>query len=221
MRTVHLQLEELEARNLLSVFTPAQIRHAYGFDQLSFANGRVQADGSGQTIAIVEAFHDPKIGSDLYYFDWIFGLPDPPKFTQVNQRGGTAFTSVNPAWALETALDVEWGHAIAPKANILLVEADSANFNDLIAAVNFARYQPGVVVVSMSWGSREFSYEAAYDTYFTTPAGHIGGSGLPGGITFVVSSGGDGHGTRYTAVSAKVLSVGGTSLACRAAGGDG
>src|SRR5437763_16957927 len=91
MRTVHLQVEELETRNLLSVFTPAQIRHAYGFDQLSFANGRVHADGSGQTIAIVESFHDPKIAGDLHYFDWIFGLPDPPKFTQVNQRGGTVF----------------------------------------------------------------------------------------------------------------------------------
>ena len=79
MQTVHLQLEELETRNLLSVFTPAQIRHAYGFDQLSFANGRVHADGSGQTIAIVEAFHDPKIASDLHYFDWIFGLPDPSR----------------------------------------------------------------------------------------------------------------------------------------------
>src|SRR5713101_4800566 len=65
MRTIHLHLEELEARNLLSIFTPAQIRHAYGFDQISFANGRVQADGSGQTIAIVEAFHDPKIAGDL------------------------------------------------------------------------------------------------------------------------------------------------------------
>jgi len=212
MRSVHLQVEELEARHLLSVFTPAQIRHAYGFDQLSFANGRVQADGSGQTIAIVEAFHDPKISTDLHYFDWIFGLPDPPKFTQVNERGGTAFTSVNPAWALETALDVEWAHAMAPRANILLVEADSASFSDLLAAVNYARYQPGVVVVSMSWGSQEFSYETAYDAYFTTPPGHIGGSGLPGGITFVASSGDNGAGTSYPAVSPNVLAVGGTSL---------
>jgi subtilase family serine protease len=218
MRTIRLNLEELEARNLLSIFTPAQIRHAYGFDQISFANGRVQADGSGQTIAIVEAFHDPKIASDLRYFDWIFGLPDPPKFTQVNQKGGSVFTSVNPAWALETALDVEWAHAVAPRANILLVEADSANFTDLLAAVNFARYQPGVVVVSMSWGSQEFSYESSFDAYFTTPAGHIGGSGLPGGITFVASSGDSGAGTSYPAVSPNVLAVGGTSLTLSAAG---
>jgi subtilase family serine protease len=212
MRNVRLQVEELEARNLLSVFTPAQIRHAYGFDQLSFTNGRVRADGSGQTIAIVEAFHDPKIASDLHYFDWIFGLPDPPKFTQVNERGGTAFTSVNPAWALETAMDVEWAHAIAPRANILLVEADSDSFTDLLAAVNFSRYQSGVVVVSMSWGSQEFSYETAYDAYFTTPPGHMGGSGLPGGITFVASTGDSGGGTSYPAVSPNVLAVGGTSL---------
>jgi len=145
MRNVRLQVEELEARNLLSIFTPGQIRHAYGFDQLSFANGRVQADGSGQTIAIVEAFHDPKITSDLHYFDRIFGLPDPPRFTHVNERGGTVFSSVNPVWALETAMDVEWAHAIAPRANLLLVEADSDSLSDLLAAVNFARYQPGVV----------------------------------------------------------------------------
>src|SRR5438128_2202896 len=212
MRNVHLQLEELEARNLLSVFTPSQIGHASGFDKLSFANDRVRAEGSGQTVAIVEAFHDPKIAGDLHYFDWIFGLPDPPKFTQVNERGGKVFTTVNPAWALETALDVEWAHAIAPRANILLVEADSASFTDLLSAVNYARYQPGVVAVSMSWGSQEFSYETAYDAYFTTPPGHIGGSGLPGGITFVASTGDSGGGTSYPAVSPNVLAVGGTSL---------
>jgi subtilase family serine protease len=212
MQRTRLHLEELEGRNLLSVFTPAQIRHAYGFDQLSFANGKVAADGSGQTIAIIEAYHDPKIASDLHYFDWTFGLPDPPRFTQVNQRGGTVFPATSPIWALETAMDVEWAHAIAPRANILLVEADSSNWSDLLAAVNYARYQPGVVAVSMSWGSVEFPFEATYDAYFTTSAGHIGGSGLPGGITFVASSGDGGAGTSYPAVSPNVLAVGGTTL---------
>lgn len=210
MPNIRLHVEELEARNLLSVFTPAQIRHAYGFDQVSF--GKVQADGSGQTIAIIEAFHDPRIASDLHYFDWTFGLPDPAKFTQVNERGGYVWAVQNPAWALESALDVEWAHAIAPRASILLVEANSAKWSDLLTAVNYARYQPGVVVVSMSWGSAEFSYETAYDAYFTTPAGHIGGSGLAGGITFVASSGDNGAGTSYPAVSPNVLAVGGTSL---------
>jgi subtilase family serine protease len=212
MQRTRLHLEELEERNLLSVFTPAQIRHAYGFDQLSFANGKVQADGSAQTIAIIEAYHDPKIASDLHYFDRTFGLPDPPKFTQANQHGGAVFPATSPIWALETAMDVEWAHAIAPRANILLVEADSANWSDLLAAVNYARYQPGVVAVSMSWGSVEFPFEASYDAYFTTPAGHIGGSGLPGNITFVASSGDSGAGTSYPAVSPNVLAVGGTTL---------
>lgn len=212
MRKTYLQLEELESRNLLSIFTPAQIRHAYGFDQVSFGNGHVRADGSGQTIAIVDAFHDPNIRGDLHYFDWIFRLPDPPRFTQVDEQGGSTWAAQNPAWALETALDVEWAHSIAPRANILLVEAASANWSDLLTAINYARYQPGVVVVSMSWGSVEFSNETAYDAYFTTPAGHIGSSGLPGGITFVVSSGDTGAGTSYPAASPNVLSVGGTSL---------
>jgi subtilase family serine protease len=209
---VCLQLEQLESRHLLSVFTPAQIRHAYGFDQITFSNSHVQADGRGQTIAIVEAYHDPRMGSDLHYFDWIFGLPDPPKFTQVNEQGGPVFPAVDPTWSLETAVDVEWAHAIAPRANILLVEADSTSWSDLLAAVNYARYQPGVVVVSMSWGSPEFASETGYDAYFTTPAGHIGRSGLPGGITFVASSGDTGAGTNYPAVSPNVLAVGGTSL---------
>ncbi|HEV2948193.1 MAG TPA: S53 family peptidase [Gemmataceae bacterium] len=212
MQRTRLHLEELEGRNLLSVFTPAQIRHAYGFDQVSFANGKVAADGSGQTIAIIEAYHDPKIASDLHYFDWIFSLPDPPKFTQVNQHGGAVFPATSPIWALETAMDVEWAHAIAPRANILLIEADSVNWSDLLAAVNYARYQPGVVAVSMSWGSVEFPFEATYDAYFTTPVGHIGGSGLPGSITFVASSGDSGAGTSYPAVSPNVLAVGGTTL---------
>jgi hypothetical protein len=212
MRKTLLNLEELESRNLLSVFTPAQIRHAYGFDQITFDGSKVQADGSGQTIAIVEAFHDPQISADLHYFDRTFGLPDPPRFSQVNQIGGATFPAVSPSWSLETALDVEWAHAIAPKATILLVEASSATFTDLLAAVNYARFQPGVVVVSMSWGSSEFAWETGYDAYFTTPAGHMGGSGLPGGITFVASTGDDGAGTSYPAVSPNVLAVGGTSL---------
>ncbi len=78
--------------------------------------------------------------------------------------------------------------------------------------MNYARSQPGVVAVSMSWGGGEFSSEAAYDSYFTTPAGHIGGSGLAGGVTFVSASGDDGAGTEWPSVSPNVVAVGGTSL---------
>jgi subtilase family serine protease len=206
------RVEELEARIVPSIFTPAQIRHAYGFDQITFGRQRLPGDGAGQTIAIVEAYHDPSIAADLRYFDRIFGLPDPPKFTQVNQNGGAFFPGVDSLWALETALDVEWAHAIAPRANILLVEAHTGTLGDLLTAVNYARYQSGVVGVAMSWGSSEFWWESSFDGYFTTPAGHVGGSGLRGGISFVASSGDTGAGTCYPAVSPNVLAVGGTSL---------
>ncbi len=186
------------------VYTPSQIRHAYGFDQLPY-------DGSGQTIAIVDAYDDPTILSDLRAFDNIFGLSDPPSFVKAMPGGHPA---VNGSWAGEISLDVEWVHAIAPGANILLVEAASNSGADLLNAVNYARQQPGVVAVSMSWGSTEFTGEATLDSYFTTPQGHTGGSGLAGGITFVASTGDSGAsgGPEWPSVSPNVLAAGGTSL---------
>ena len=158
-------------------YTPAQIRHAYGFDQVLFSGGIV-GDGSGQTIAIIDAYHTPTIQSDLHSFDVAFGLPDPPHFTQVAQDGSQNFPTVDPLgpgapqgnWELETALDVEWAHALAPGASILLVEANSPFFSDLVqSSVDYARHQPGVVAVSMSFGSDEFPNETSFDQYFTTP----------------------------------------------------
>jgi hypothetical protein len=188
--------------------TPAQIRHAYGFDQISF-NGTA-GDGSGTTIAIVDAFDDPNIANDLHQFDLKFGLPDPT-FTKVNQNGGTSMPAANSGWASEIALDVEWAHAVAPKANILLVEASDNSFSNLFSAISFAAKQSGVVAVSMSWGGGEFSSEGFYDGTFTTPSGH-------GGVTFVVSSGDAGAPTSYPATSPNVLSVGGTTLNLDASG---
>src|SRR5262249_8417820 len=115
-----------------------------------------------------------------------FGVGDPPSFVKAMPQGQPAF---NAGWAGEIALDVEWAHAIAPRANLLLVEARSASISDLLVAINYARSQPGVVAVSMSWGGGEFYGEQSLDGYFTTPAGHVGGFGIPGGVTFVGSSG--------------------------------
>src|SRR5262249_28626273 len=98
-------------------------------------------------------------------------------------------------------------HAIAPGANILVVEARSQSLPDLLAAVDAARHTPGVVAVSMSWGFTETPGETSYDSTFTTPAGHAG-------ITFVAARGdsGPGSGAEYPASSPQVLAVGGTSL---------
>jgi hypothetical protein len=225
-----LQLEVLEPRQVLSAaalvdsswvatpriqslatqaavvgLTPAQVRHAYGFDQVSFAGGTIPGDGRGTTIAIVDAYSHPNIFSDLQIFDQTFGLPDPPTLAQVNQNGGTQLPATDPGWAQEIALDVEWAHAIAPQANILLVEANSASLLDLLTAVNYARQQPGVVAVSMSWGGGESWIERLIDPLFTTPSGHSG-------VSFIASSGDNGAGSGFPAVSPNVLAVGGTTL---------
>jgi len=196
--------------------SPAQVRHAYGFDQVSFSNGTVKADGSGQTIAIVDANDDPSIAADLAAFDQQFGLAAPPSFTKVgiNASGVASTTSFPPAdsgWAGEIELDVEWAHAIAPGARILLVEANSASLTDLLRAVDYARSQPGVVAVSMSWGTSEFSGEATYDSHFTTPSGHAG-------VTFFGSSGDSGSPAIWPALSTHVVAVGGTSLSADSLG---
>jgi subtilase family serine protease len=228
-----LLLESLESRQLLSVsipgyatpyieayttsqsatplatssptgFTPDEIKEAYGFDQITFDDGTVLGDGSGVTIAIVVAYDDPNIRSDLQAFNDYFGLEDST-LTIVNQDGGTDLPEANAEWATEIALDVEWVHAMAPGADILLVEADSNSLSDLFEAVDYARNAEGVVVVTMSWGCSEFSSEVNYDSYFTTPEGHEG-------VTFIAASGDTGSPVSYPAISSNVISVGGTSL---------
>ena len=182
--------------------TPTQIRQAYGFNQISF-NGAA-GDGTGTTIAIVDAYDDPYIANDLHQFDLAFGLPDPT-FTKVNQSGGSTMPAANGGWASEIALDVEWAHAIAFKASILLVEASDNSYTNLFTAITYAAKQQNVVAVSMSWGGSEFSGETNDDSTFTTPAGHIG-------VTFVNAAGDSGAPASYPSTSPNVLSVGGTTL---------
>jgi subtilase family serine protease len=183
-------------------YTPAQIKTAYGF------NG-VSGTGAGQVIAIVDAYNDPNISSDLSAFDSQYGL-GPASLSVVNQNGSaskSALPATNAGWDLEISLDVEWAHAIAPGASILLVEANSSSLSNLLAAENYARGAKGVTVVSMSWGSSEFQGETADDAYFTTTPGHKG-------VTFVAASGDEGswYGPDWPASSPDVLSVGGTTL---------
>lgn len=203
------------ASSTVQGYTPAQIRTAYGFDQVSLGSSGVSADGRGQTIAVVDAFNDPNISSDLNVFDSQFGVSALTSLKVVNQTGGTHLPTTDSGWAGEIALDVEWAHAIAPRASILLVEANSSQLSDLMAAVDYARNAVGVSVVSMSWGGSEFfswgggefSSQTDYDPFFTTPSGHQG-------VTFVAAAGDSGAsgGVQWPASSPNVLSVGGTSL---------
>ena len=186
-----------------SGYSPQQIQSAYGVNQIAFSGGTITGNGAGQTIAIIDAYNDPNIASDLAKFDAQYGLPAPPSFTVDNLGAKTT----DPGWALETSLDVEWAHALAPKANIILVEASSASLNSLFSAVSAASKIPSVSVVSMSWGTQEFWGEWNYDSIFTTPAGHIP-------ISYLASSGDSGawYGPMYPSVSPNVVAVGGTTL---------
>ena len=167
-------------------YQPSQLAQAYGFNQIS-------DNGSGTTIAIVDAYDDPNIVNDLKAFNTQFSLPQltastspgaggVPTITVMNQTGGvtsqTGGTSSPPptdqtgGWETEEALDVEWAHAMAPGANIVLVEANSSSNSDLFTAVQAANTL-GANVVSMSWGGSEFSGESSYDSVFHDPRGGL------------------------------------------------
>ncbi len=188
-------------------YTPPQIRKAYGYDSVSIAG--IIGDGAGQTVAIVDAFDWASAYADLKAFDLQFGLPDPPSFIKLNQNGQPSPLPASDSpggWGLESALDVEWVHSAAPKANIILVEANAPTTIDLVqTAVRTAASLPGVSVVSMSFGTNEYSGDNALDSVFTTPTGHIP-------VTFFASTGDSGAPGGYPAFSANVVAVGGTGL---------
>ena len=176
--------------------SPAAIKSAYNFPTSSTA-------GAGMTIAIVDAFNDPSAESDLAVFSSTFNLPACTTsngcFTKVNQTGGTKYPRTNSGWALEISLDVQWVHAIAPGAKILLVEASTNSFSNLLAAEDYASAHSKYV--SNSWGGGEFSGEATYDSHFART-----------GVSFFASAGDSGLPAQYPSASPNLISVGGTTL---------
>jgi subtilase family serine protease len=176
--------------------SPATIKSVYNFPTSSTV-------GSGKTIAIVDAYDDPNAESDLAVFSSQYGLPACTSsngcFAKVNQTGGTAYPRANSGWALEIALDIEWAHAIAPGAQILLVEASTNSFANLMAAEDYAKTH--AQYVSNSWGGSEFSGETLNDSHF-----------VQSGVSFFVSSGDGGLPAEWPSASPNVISVGGTTL---------
>ncbi len=190
-------------------YTPSQIKNAYSYSS---------ANGAGETIAIIDAYGSPTLSSDLACFDTAFGLPTPS--LKITEPWGAA-KQKNSGWGLETSLDVEWAHAMAPAANILLIVTPSASFTYLVNdAVPYATSH-GAKVISMSWGSAESSVgcstESTESTYFANAvaAGAIpvGASGDNG------ANDGTGHPTvDYPSADPNVVGAGGTSLTLTGSG---
>nr|WP_236045907.1 S53 family peptidase [Streptacidiphilus fuscans] len=180
-----------------SGFGPADLRSAYNLP----TNG-----GAGQTVAIVDAYNDPKAAADMAVYRKQYGLPACTKttgcFKQVSQTGTTTLPANNAGWSGEISLDLDMVSAIAPNAHIILVEAKSASMANLGISVNEAA-KLGATEISNSYGGSESSADTGYDTtYFNHP-----------GIAITVSSGDSGYGVEYPAASRYVTAVGGTSLA--------
>ena len=176
-------------------YGPADIQSAYKLSGLS---------AGGRTVAIVDAYDDPTAEADLGVYRAKFGLPACTTangcFKKINQRGTSTPPRVNTGWAQEISLDVDMVSAACPSCKILLVEADSASFADLGAAVNMAAsFNPAAI--SNSYGGGDAA-DSTYGSYYNHP-----------GIAVTASTGDSGYkGGSYPASSSYVTAVGGTSL---------
>ena len=176
---------------------PANIKMAYA----------LPATGGKGTIAIITVYQHPAIEYDLTVFSKQFALAEctvKNKCLEIHPVGTS--TKTDSGWSLESALDTEWAHAIAPSSKILVVEAASTRGTDLMKAVDYARGRADVIAISMSWGGDEFNDETTLDKHFTLLK-----SSNPS-LAFFASSGDDGAGASWPAVSPSVIAVGGTSL---------
>jgi subtilase family serine protease len=178
-------------------YSPAQLHTAYAMP--SQATQPV-------TVAVVGAYHDAAITKDLHAYDAAFGIPDPPSLTQISQRGDHSYPAVDTGWALELSMDVEMAHQTCQNCPLLLVEADSPDITNLMAAVDMAARR-GATVISNSYGGAEATRDTQMDAHLNHP-----------GVTIVASAGDSGYGVSYPASSPTVIAVGGTTLTLRTSG---
>lgn len=174
-------------------------------------------NGGSRAIAVVDAYDDPNAFADLQAFSAQFGVraPNPTSFQVVYAPlgGATPGSCTGPAtqppnaapygWDVEESVDVQYAHAMAPRATLFLVEAQSNYDTDLDCAVTVASSlvaRAGGGEVSMSWGGTEFPEETASDPIFTTH-----------GVVYLAATGDD-PGVIYPSASPYVVAVGGTSL---------
>lgn len=216
-------------------YTPPLIAAAYDTAPIDTSS----SDGTGQTIAIIDSFGSPTISSDLRTFDAAYGLPDPPSFT-ISQPSGAVppFDPRNQdrvGWAMETTLDVEWAHAMAPGASIALVEtptaelAGSSGFPEIATAEDWIVEHHIANVISESFGTAEQTFRSRQSvTRFDAPLA----AAAAAGVTVLAATGDQGSsgikrdGLSYfskpvvgwPASDPLVTAVGGTHLTLTSAG---
>ena len=194
---------------------PASIHQAY--DIPTTVNGALA--GTGQTIVIVDAFGSPTIASDLATFDAAFNLPAPPSFSVIYPQGKPTWQGkdLQLGWAEETSLDVQWAHAVAPGANIILDVAVTSYGSALNNAVSYAVQNHLGNVISMSYGQPENLVHGNNTQELQSHA--IFTAAVQAGITPISSSGDTGSDNgagyanfQYPANDPLVTAVGGTDL---------
>jgi len=212
-----------------TIYTPAQIRSAYHMPALpapdaTLTQAQAAALGAGQTIYLIDAFHDPYIAQELAAFNARFGLPacsvtvlGPIRALPLagasaagcellvaasTAAGGISATApaYDYGWATEIALDVQWAHATAPLARLVLIEAQDSSLASLLGAIKLANHM-GPGVVSMSFGGKEGNWTDLVDSVFAND-----------NMTYLAATGDHGPQVDWPAVASRVLAVGGTSL---------
>ncbi len=218
----------------ISCYSPVQYQKAYNLKPLY----DLGITGKGRTIAIVDAFGSPTIAHDLHVFDQNYGIADPPSLKIIQPVGAVNFDNTDPtmlSWATETTLDVEYAHAMAPGANILLVETPVAETEgvtglpELMAAENYVINHKLADVITQSFGATENTFPSKQSlldlrSAFINADKH--------GVTVLASSGDNGATSQILDGSADypmpvnswpssdplVTSIGGTQLHLDAAG---
>lgn len=218
-----------------TIYTPAQIRAAYNMPALpapgaALTQAQAAALGAGQTIYVIDAFHDPYIAQELAAFNTRFGLPacsvtvlGPTRALPLagastvgcellvaasTAAGGISATApaYDYGWATEIALDVQWAHATAPLARLVLIEAQDSSLASLVGAIKLANNM-GPGVVSMSFGGKEGNWTDLLDSLFASDS-----------MTYLAATGDNGPQVDWPAVAPRVLAVGGTTLRFSGAG---
>jgi len=211
-------------------YSPQEIRHAYGVDKLTDAG----TTGTGQSIVIIDSFGSPTLANDLATFDAGYGLPAPPSLTVLSPLGTVPFDPDNGdmvGWAFETTLDVEWAHAMAPGASIVVLTSPVSETEgvqgmpEFAALIKYALDHHLGQIISQSWGATENTLFSPEGQQVISDFEALYARAAAQNVTVLASSGDTGS-TNYDenfdlypypvvgfpASSPLVTSVGGTSL---------